>query len=568
MTWRLMPVAGLLLVAAPCLEIRPQPQAAATVPLYSDVRGKDLRGSDLDLTTIRTLWFNEKTVWDPEDQALANRVIQEGKNPGLGIRQLQSQGLTGTGVTLAIIDQNMCLDHPEFAGKIIKYRDLGTNTQPTEGSMHGPAVASLLVGTTIGTAPGARLYYAAVPSWNQDAQYYADALDWIVAENRNLPAGQKIRAVSVSAAPSGAGTPFTKNNESWDLACARAGSENILVLDCTTHRGVVSTGYTSVNSPEDVSKAAPGFPSGQSANCSPNHVCAPNSYRTQAEEYSQGDVSYQYMGQGGLSWSVPYAAGVLALGWQVRPELSGEQIWSLLVASSYGVNGCNIINPAEFIARVRQASASTTYWISHVTSVARWRTGVSAYNAGSNAATFQLTRYSAGGGQIGTPPVYTVAPKSWAVVPQSDLAYDGTAKISADQGTLFELTYEYGDSPSICEFYLQATLGRNWVVPNTTRSWFTYTGIALANPGESQISVGIEAWQNGSNVRRFDAIVAPKARLAMLTDQFSPALRASDFDTLVVRTTADIPAPISITGNSAEDRHLFFTAQPEPAITP
>jgi serine protease AprX len=322
----------------------------AAVSAYADVRGLDLRGLDLDLALIRTLWFNEKTVWDPDDRILAMNVMALGKNPGLGVRSLHARGLTGLGVNVAIIDQNMCLDHPEFAGKIAIYRDMGCFRPADEGSMHGPAVTSLLVGQTIGTAPGARVFYAAVPSWNKDAQYYADALDWICAENRLLAVGQKIRAVSVSAAPSGQGSPFTVNNAAWDQAVARAEAEGILVLDCTVQHGWVQTGYYNVDAPEDVTAASSGFPkTGPPASCAATWVCAPNSFRTQAEEYGCGAPSYQYMGQGGLSWAVPYVAGVLALGWQLQPAIDSEHMVGLLRAAAYVKNGCRIIDPPRFI---------------------------------------------------------------------------------------------------------------------------------------------------------------------------------------------------------------------------
>ena len=70
--------------------------------------------------------------------------------------------------------------------------------------MHGPAVASLLAGKTIGVAPDANIYYAAWPSWLEDSRYAADALDWVLEQNEALPEGEKIRVVSVSAAPGSA----------------------------------------------------------------------------------------------------------------------------------------------------------------------------------------------------------------------------------------------------------------------------------------------------------------------------------------------------------------------------
>jgi serine protease AprX len=327
----------------------------AAVAPYSDVRGLNLRGQSLGLGLILTLWFNGSTAWSAADAPLAQRVMSEGKNPGLGVRALHRRGITGKGVNVAIIDQNMCLDHPQFAGKIVTYHDTGCGMPASQGSMHGPAVTSLLVGETIGTAPGARVYYAAAPSWKTDAKYYADALNWIVAENRVLSGSHKIRLVSVSAAPSGPGSPFTKNNAAWDRAVARAESDGIVVIDCTQDHGWVNPAYYDVGSPEDVSAARAGsLRSGPLTGCADEAVAAPNCYRTQAEEYFRGNCSYQYMGQGGLSWSVPYVAGVLALGWQVRPGLDAGRMLEMLRDSAFVRDGCRIVDPQSFIERVSE----------------------------------------------------------------------------------------------------------------------------------------------------------------------------------------------------------------------
>jgi len=332
---------------------RGEKRAGSAVAPYSDVRGLDLRGQGVTLDLVRTLWFNEKTVWDADDRLLALQVMSRGKNPGLGVRALHARGINGAGVRVAIIDQNMCLNHPEFAGKIAAYRDMGCGMPSNVGSMHGPAVTSLLVGQNIGTAPGSRVYYAAVPSWKKDAQYYADALNWIIEKNLSLTGRNRIRVVSVSAAPSGPGTPFTRNQDAWDRAVARAEESGLLVLDCSEDHGWVNPGYYNVESPEDVSAASSGSPRYGSLNsCPERYVAAPNCFRTQAEEYNCGDGSYQFMGQGGLSWSVPYVAGVLAMGWQVQPELDGERAARLLRESAQVKNGCRIIDPEEFIVRV------------------------------------------------------------------------------------------------------------------------------------------------------------------------------------------------------------------------
>jgi serine protease AprX len=331
-------------------------QPTKSVKQFDDIRFRDM--SKLDLSgrqgLIRTLTFNTSTVWPPDDKlppGLKPQVIlQKAMNPGLGVRQIHQQGITGKGVNVAIIDQPLFLDHPEFKGKIIEYFDTGCGS---ESSMHGPAVASLLVGTNCGTAHGARLYYAAAPSWLGDSAYYAKALEWIIEKNAGLAGGDKIRAVSVSAAPSGRGSPFSKNNNLWEQARSRALNEGILVLDCTSDYGFISSCWCDPNDPESVAMCKPGFP-GMTGMYRSNKLLTPCSIRTTAEHYEKDKTGYQYTGRGGLSWGIPYAAGVLALGWQINPDLTAARAKELLFESAYSTaEGQKTINPGKFIELVK-----------------------------------------------------------------------------------------------------------------------------------------------------------------------------------------------------------------------
>jgi hypothetical protein len=81
-----------------------------------------------------------------------NEIMTNAMNPGLGVRALHQQGITGAGINVAIIDQPLylyrncmvrdCRHHPEYAGKVVAYYDLCGGEK---SSMHGPAVASLIV---------------------------------------------------------------------------------------------------------------------------------------------------------------------------------------------------------------------------------------------------------------------------------------------------------------------------------------------------------------------------------------------------------------------------------------
>jgi len=323
-----------------------------SVKQFDDVRWKDLSALNLSKKSNLTfsLRFNEKTIWPTASNMPKNEdpqtILRNAMNPGLGIRELHKKGITGKGISVAIIDQPLFVNNPEFAKNIVSYHDVGCGT---EGSMHGPAVASLLVGVNCGTAPDAKLYYVAAPSWTKDTYYYALALDWIIEKNKNLPKKNKIRVVSVSAAPSGLMSPFEKNKKMWDKACARAEKDGILVLDCTNHRGFIGLCWYDRRDPENITKCKPGF-RGLKSRSYPNRILAPTAPRTTSEQYEKDDFIYQYCGRGGLSWAIPYTAGVLSLGWQIRPDLSPQEMRNLLFASAYKTNnGCVIIDPKNFI---------------------------------------------------------------------------------------------------------------------------------------------------------------------------------------------------------------------------
>jgi hypothetical protein len=331
-----------------------------SVKEFNDVRWSDL--SKLDLSKqkelLPTLTFNKNTVWPSADKMPGdydpNKLMTDAMNPGLGVRELHKEGITGKGVNVAIIDQAMYLDHPEFVGKITAYHDLAAGKQ---WSMHGPAVTSLLVGINCGTAPDAHIYYCAVRDMVYEVDY-AKALNWIVQQNKSLPDSEKIRAVSVSAAPGKIGTPSKAEQEKWDEAYVQAEASGILVLDCTNHHGFIGACWYDANDPENTVRCKPGFP-GIEINANNNKIFAdkilvPASPRTTAEEYEKGKFGYQYCGRGGVSWAIPYCSGVLALGWQIRPELTAAQMRELLFQSAYvKENQAKIINPKEFIRLVR-----------------------------------------------------------------------------------------------------------------------------------------------------------------------------------------------------------------------
>ena len=160
--------------------------------------------------------------------------MELGKDPGLGVRELHNRGITGQGVSIAIIDQVLLKDHIEYKDRLrlyeeaedVKYEDYGP-------SMHGAAVSSLAAGQTVGVAPGADLYYIATGNCggatsieDLDFSCRADAIRRIVEINKTLLEDQKIRVLSMQFG----WVPQSKGYEDITAAVEEAKAEGIFVI--------------------------------------------------------------------------------------------------------------------------------------------------------------------------------------------------------------------------------------------------------------------------------------------------------------------------------------------------
>ena len=297
---------------------------------------------------LKTLIFNENNNWT--NNKTPKQLIEYGKQPPLGVAELHQQGFNGEGVTVAIIDQPLAVDHPEYKGKIVAYKnfcDGNDEDSKSVSSMHGPAVASLLVGTNVGVAPSAKVIYAAVPMWQNDAEYGIKALKWILQENEKLPADKKIKFVSISTS-FGAKMLF-KNYEKWNKLVKEVQSQDICIVECTQENNFVGPGFVDYKTKQ----FKYGF--ADRAHDKPfDKVHVPTSLRTTAESYDNVNFSYTYWGVGGLSWGRPFAAGVLCLGQQANPSLSAFELKDLLIQTAQE-NG-HIISPQSFVQLAKQKS--------------------------------------------------------------------------------------------------------------------------------------------------------------------------------------------------------------------
>jgi subtilisin family serine protease len=312
-----------------------------------DLRSSDLTKLDLSKSENDLLYadFDSKTQWPTPDKMPADfdwqTILEVGKDPGLGIRGLHDQGINGAGVGIAIIDQTLLVDHIEYKDRIRVYEEADDITGGwLQTQMHGPAVASIAVGQTVGVAPDADLYFIATSMCSRgtyrsvDFACLAKSVRRVIAINETLPAEHKIRVLSMSI---GWG-PQSKGYDEITDAVIEAKAAGIFVISSSLFETYgfkfQGLGRDPLADPNEFQSYGPGswwqesfYEQGLSADT----LLVPMDSRTTASP--TGIEDYVFYRQGGWSWSIPYLAGMYALSVQVKPEITPEEFWKTALST-------------------------------------------------------------------------------------------------------------------------------------------------------------------------------------------------------------------------------------------
>ena len=300
-----------------------------------DLRSADLSELDLSnaLDTLMKASFDSQTRWPAENLMPAGfdwRLIMEmGKNPGLGLRTLHEQGITGKGVGIAIIDATLLVDHIEYIDRLKLYDETWEVSLLDAMSIHGSATASIAVGKNVGAAPGADLYYFATEICfgkdRIDFACLAKTIQHVLDVNNNLPADQKIRVLSISVG----WKPGDYGYDEIIAAVNDASKAGIFVVSTTLEQ---TTGFELWGLGREPLADSDRFEAYMPAlswerlfyaQALPEKMLlVPTDSRTLASPTGLQD--YAFYRDGGISWAVPYLAGVYALAAQVDPQVTPE----------------------------------------------------------------------------------------------------------------------------------------------------------------------------------------------------------------------------------------------------
>ena len=350
-----------------------------------DLRHKNLTGLDLSdrILDLRYASFDNQTQWPtllPKGFS-PQRMIEVGKNPGLNVRKLHDAGITGKGVNIAIIDQTLLLNHEEYSGRVKRYEEM--HNWDESAAMHGAAVTSLAIGKTIGTAPGASLFFVATTTGNIDAagqfemdlSYYAQAIEHLITVNKQLPVNEKIRVISISCGIA----PELKGYRQMLDAVAHAKKEGIFVITCWYQNGydyaLAGCSRKLFSSPDNIDSISTSIVHWESKNAWREFatekmpwdklvgrmLIVPVDYRTYAEFTGTSDYAFDSIG--GISWSAPWLAGMYALCCQVKPSITPDEFIDKALATGDTItveeNGrsyqlSKVINPQKLIAALKK----------------------------------------------------------------------------------------------------------------------------------------------------------------------------------------------------------------------
>ncbi len=325
------------------------------------------------------------------------RKMDTEANQLANVTAVHSQGYTGTGVTIAIIDDGIDHDHAAFGGsasfpnsKILGGYDFADNdTNPTidcTAQSHGTAVAGVAAGNgggVLGTAPDAKIVLLKVQKASECGQGslsgdVAAAIDWAVTNRATY--GIRIISMSLGGGAYSSATTCDNASTAYKNAVNAAHSAGLVVLAASGNEGLCSqiahpgcmTNIISVGAVYDANVGGPGYcvdaaacASQANSQCTPGRACfdtttfadkvtcysnsasfldilAPSNCATTALAGGGTNTCF-----GGTSSATPFAAGVAATLIQANPSLNNDTMRSLLVNNGVPVTDTknNITKP-------------------------------------------------------------------------------------------------------------------------------------------------------------------------------------------------------------------------------
>jgi Subtilase family/PA domain len=306
----------------------------------------------------RTFWTAVAPHRDPSDRTptlgagvaklwLDGRVEPALKEsvPQIGAPEAWAAGYTGKGVTVAVLDTGIDINHPDFAGQIDGTASFVPGETITDVNGHGTHVASTIVGTGAasngdytGVAPGADLIVGKVlggsEGYGQDSWVMA-GMEWAAQS------GADVISMSLGdSMPSDGSDPMSQAvdslSEQYDalfvIAAGNSGPETI------STPGAAASALTvgAVDKQDGLAGFSSTGPLTGTGALKPD-IVAPGVDITAARSQEMQGGEGMYRTISGTSMATPHVSGAAAILAQRHPAWSGQQLKNQLMSSAKGL---------------------------------------------------------------------------------------------------------------------------------------------------------------------------------------------------------------------------------------
>ncbi len=312
--------------------------------------------------SVRAFWNSIAPVYDPSDPTPTlgdgiSKLWLDGKVkttlhesvPQIGAPEAWADGYDGTGVTVALLDTGLDVNHPDLSTQVAGTQSFVPGESIADANGHGTHVGSTIAGTGAaqdgyykGVAPGAKLDVGKVLDATGQGQD-----SWVMA-GMEWAAQKGDRVVNMSLGDSGFVSDGTDPMaQEVDALSAQYGTLFVIASGNNGPQTVTSPGTASsaltvgaVDKQDSLAWFSSGGPvAGPSGAIKPDLV-APGVGITAAKSGEMGDGSTDlYRTLDGTSMATPHVAGSAAILAEEHPLWTGQKIKEQLMSSAKGLDG-------------------------------------------------------------------------------------------------------------------------------------------------------------------------------------------------------------------------------------
>jgi len=216
-------------------------------------------------------------------------------------------------------------------------------------------------------------------------------------------------------------------------------------------------------------------------------------------------------------------------------------------------------------------SGEITYFGPHLTSTTPWVNKITIFNSDSEPQNAQLLIWDTNGQVAYENTIQLDSNDSETFVLTSFYSYQtkegemlldpvqGAFSVTVtDEKVVSTLSFQYGNQPSVSSFFLSERTGYGFLLPNMQLEHFDWAGAAISNPYENTLTIELKAFHGGTLKAQTTKAIPGYSKLVATADTIWPGLDMDGFDQMTITSSTEFPAPILISGNATQDRHLFF----------